>query len=217
MPLSANARASSIVNTVPLPSSLAPLASTLASKSGTRLPIAAGIRARRRRVRLVLAADVHRIVVAADVDAARRASRQNRHHVAQIDLPRDAALRRNDVRVEIDAQLLARAAHLLEDPVARGADAARRRFLIGERVARAEAHQPGQQLLQPLLRHRRDDLFDSRIRVRPWRALRAGQRRQRDHHCNCKPSSHHRRVLFFLAFEFMNCHDISNKSRSASG
>ncbi len=34
MPLSANARASSIVSTVPLPSSFAPFASTLWSKSG---------------------------------------------------------------------------------------------------------------------------------------------------------------------------------------
>ena len=128
MPLSANARASSIVSTVPLPSSLAPLASTLGSKSGRvcRSPPACG--AGRRGIRLVLAADVDRVVVAADVDAARRASRQDRHHVAQIDLARDAALRRDDVRVEVDAQLLARAAHLLEDPVARRADALRRRL-----------------------------------------------------------------------------------------
>ena len=104
-----------------------------------------------------------RVVVAADVDAARRAARQDRHHVAQIDLPRDAALRRDLVGVEVDLQLLARAAHLVEDPVARRADAARRGVLIGQRVARAEADQLGVERLHAIDRDRGDQRLDARI------------------------------------------------------
>ncbi len=145
-------------------------------------------------------------------------ARQDRDDVPQVDLLRDAPLRHDDVRVEVDAQLLARAAHLFEDPVARGADAARCRFLIGEGVAGAEADQPGEQFFQSLFRDRRDDLLDLWIGVRTRCCLRVRQMRRRDDQSRHQQfSNDHRRVLFFLAFEFTNRHDIDSKSRIASG
>ena len=125
----------------------------------------AAARPRRARVRAHLAArpEVQRIVVPADVDAARRAARQHRHHVAQLHRPGDAALRRDLVGVERHLQLRARPLQLVEDPLPRRADPARRGGRVRQRVARAEADERGVERLHAIHRNRGDQRLDARI------------------------------------------------------
>src|SRR4030095_2749753 len=102
IPLFANTRASSIVSAVPLPSSLAPgagFSSVAGSNVGGAPPGSAGAAAPARcpprpparagRARLP-AAQHHAVVVARDVEPARALAGQQRHHVAQLDVLRDA-------------------------------------------------------------------------------------------------------------------------------
>ena len=67
-----------------------------------------------------------RIVVTADVNSSWSAAREDRHHVPQLDIVRDPPLLRHVIGIEADLELRAVALHLVENPLARGADAARR-------------------------------------------------------------------------------------------
>ena len=140
----------------------------------------------RRSIRAALATGTrHRVVVAADVDPPRRLARQDRHHVSKIHTPRDArALRRHVVGVEADHQLRAVALHLLEDPLARRADAAGRRIGRRQGVARLEALELLEDHAEALLGDGRDELADPRIdflgQRRP-RRRRHNERKQCDH------------------------------------
>ena len=107
--------------------------------------------------------EVQRIVVPADVDAARRAAGQHRHHVAQLHRPGDAALLRDLVGVERHLQLRARPLQLVEDPLPRRADPARRGGRVRQRVARAEADERRVERLQAIDRNRGDQRLDARI------------------------------------------------------
>ena len=121
MPLWLKTRASSIVSAVPLPSSLTPGARLSSGAFGSA---GAAVRASGSRGAAppALAAPWppgrrDRVVVPADVDPPRAPAGQNRHHVAQLDVARDAALRHHLVGVEADLQLRAVALHLVEDPL----------------------------------------------------------------------------------------------------
>ena len=114
-----NTLASSIVSATPLPSSFTPGA----DESGSAKVIGcvlAGI------ARVLSAGDRNGVVVAADVDSPRAASRQDGHDVTSLDVARDPALFRDSVGVEADLQPRAVAFHLVEDPLTCGADASRR-------------------------------------------------------------------------------------------
>ena len=133
---------------------------------------------RRRRVRIGRSAGVGRalppgardgVVVTADVHATRAAAWKNRHHVAQFDRPRDPSLWRDLVRVEAHLERRAVAFHLVEDPLPRGADAARRRIGRRQRAARPEALELLQNRSQPLFGDRSHQLHDARIEIAAWR------------------------------------------------
>src|ERR1051325_18145 len=117
IPLWLNTRASSMVNAVPLPSSLTPGAGLSSGALGSAGAGGGGAGARGPAVR-------------------GGAARQNRDDVSKIDLPRDASLRRHLIGVEAHLQPGTVAAHLLQDPVAGRADAARRQIRRRQRAAR---------------------------------------------------------------------------------
>ena len=100
--------------------------------------------------------------MAADVDAARGLARQHGHDVAQLDLAGDTAFR-GMYACRSYLQPRARALQLVEDPLPRRADPARGRRRVRQVLRVPEADQLPQQLLQPLLRHRGDELFDPRV------------------------------------------------------
>ncbi len=124
-PLWLNTRASSIVSAMPLPSSLTPAAAVVGA-SGSALRDDDAVAAPRMPALLPLwpPAMATRVVVAADVDPPRAAARQDGHDVARFHVARDAALLGDPVGVEGDLQPRAVALHLVEDPLARRADAA---------------------------------------------------------------------------------------------
>ena len=160
MPLSANTRASSIVSTVPLPSSFAPGAGSSGSKAGSA--------SEPRRVsaiaQLLTARVGQRVVMSRDVNPPRiPAPGQDRHDVPHLDRARDAFLGRKRVRVETDAKLRARPLQLVEDPLAaprrmpRAVDAGSRKC-----VARAEAREPFVRAAGAVLRRRTATSFSMR-------------------------------------------------------
>ena len=186
--LCANTRASSIVSTVPLPSSLAPGAGLSAAS-----PAGAGRRARGppgvRRAG-------ERVVVAADVDQAAGLAGQHGHDVAQVHVVRDPPLRRHLVGVEAHLQARARPLHLLENPLARGPDALGGRVLPRQRVARAEALELLVERLQPRLGDLGQQLLDSGVELGGLRARgrRGAQRgRERDDEQGPVPHGDHPR------------------------
>ena len=95
--------------------------------------------------------------MAADVDPPRRLPRQHRHHVAQLDVARDAAARGNLVRVEADLQLRAACA------------SARRRSTAAPRRCRAwRTPDPSSVLRVPKL----DELLRAAAAAAPRRSTR---------------------------------------------
>ncbi len=127
-----------------------------------RVGIARAVRCVRR---ALTAGPRDRVVMSADVDAPRTPPRQDGHHVPELDVPRDAALLRHLIRVEADLQLRAVALHLVQNPLARCADAARRRIGGRQRVARLEAFELLERGAQAVRRYRRDERDDARIEV----------------------------------------------------
>ena len=103
------------------------------------------------------------VVVSADVDPALAPPRENRHHVAELRLFRDAPLRLHAVAVQAHVQPIAEALHGLEDVRPSREDAEVVSIGEGQRVAGLEARQGLQVLVQPFRRDLLQKLPDAGI------------------------------------------------------
>ncbi|PYQ17409.1 MAG: hypothetical protein DMF79_17525, partial [Acidobacteria bacterium] len=102
----------------------------------------------------------------AHVDPAGAASGQDRHHVPELHVTREAlALLEHLVGVEGDLDPRARALHLLQDPLAGGADPAGRRVGGGQGVPGLEGSELVEDLDQPSLRDRVQERRHPRVHV----------------------------------------------------